>query len=78
MCSGFGFLLFIGGGGDEQRQLQFINCRAAGEKFQLLCPQELVKHTTDPTEKANLKLALDAMKVIFMAMKYLCPWQLKC
>lgn len=25
--------------------------------------QELVKHTTDPVEKANLKLALDAMKV---------------
>ncbi|MBZ3871018.1 Guanine nucleotide exchange factor VAV3 [Sciurus carolinensis] len=24
--------------------------------------EELVKHTTDPTEKANLKLALDAMK----------------
>lgn len=29
----------------------------------MLCPQELVKHTTDPMEKANLKLALDAMKV---------------
>lgn len=27
------------------------------------CQQELVKHTTDPMEKANLKLALDAMKV---------------
>lgn len=25
--------------------------------------QELVKHTPDPVEKANLKLALDAMKV---------------
>ncbi|XP_019357626.1 PREDICTED: guanine nucleotide exchange factor VAV3 [Gavialis gangeticus] len=30
-------------------------------KYHLLL-QELVKHTTDPTEKANLKLALDAMK----------------
>lgn len=27
------------------------------------CSQELVKHTTDSMEKANLKLALDAMKV---------------
>lgn len=27
------------------------------------CQQELVKHTTDTMEKANLKLALDAMKV---------------
>lgn len=34
-----------------------------GERFYLLCPKELVKHTTDPMEKANLKLALDAMKV---------------
>lgn len=38
------------------------------------CQQELVKHTTDPMEKANLKLALDAMKVsipvneVFMSM----------
>ncbi|XP_038600591.1 guanine nucleotide exchange factor VAV3 isoform X1 [Tachyglossus aculeatus] len=30
-------------------------------KYHLLL-QELVKHTTDPVEKANLKLALDAMK----------------
>ncbi|NXP49506.1 VAV3 factor, partial [Heliornis fulica] len=30
-------------------------------KYHLLL-QELVKHTTDPMEKANLKLALDAMK----------------
>uniref|UniRef100_A0A8B9PG85 Vav guanine nucleotide exchange factor 3 n=1 Tax=Apteryx owenii TaxID=8824 RepID=A0A8B9PG85_APTOW len=30
-------------------------------KYHLLL-QELVKHTTDPAEKANLKLALDAMK----------------
>ncbi|XP_075414948.1 guanine nucleotide exchange factor VAV3 [Tenrec ecaudatus] len=30
-------------------------------KYHLLL-QELVKHTTDPTTKANLKLALDAMK----------------
>ncbi|XP_036198171.1 guanine nucleotide exchange factor VAV3 isoform X4 [Myotis myotis] len=30
-------------------------------KYHLLL-QELVKHTADPTEKANLKLALDAMK----------------
>ncbi|XP_073212949.1 guanine nucleotide exchange factor VAV3 isoform X3 [Lepidochelys kempii] len=30
-------------------------------KYHLLL-QELVKHTTDPTEKENLKLALDAMK----------------
>ncbi|XP_078247952.1 guanine nucleotide exchange factor VAV3 isoform X2 [Pogona vitticeps] len=30
-------------------------------KYHLLL-QELVKHTNDPTEKANLKLALDAMK----------------
>ncbi|KAM4641367.1 guanine nucleotide exchange factor VAV3 isoform 2-T2 [Discoglossus pictus] len=30
-------------------------------KYHLLL-QELVKHTTDPTEKANLRLALDAMK----------------
>uniref|UniRef100_A0A4X2LAE2 Vav guanine nucleotide exchange factor 3 n=1 Tax=Vombatus ursinus TaxID=29139 RepID=A0A4X2LAE2_VOMUR len=30
-------------------------------KYHLLL-QELVKHTTDPTEKANLKQALDAMK----------------
>ena len=28
-----------------------------------LCFQELVKHTTDPTDKDNLRTALDAMRV---------------
>lgn len=34
--------------------------------------QELVKHTHDPTEKANLKLALDAMKVSQLPLKLAC------
>ncbi|XP_023577467.1 guanine nucleotide exchange factor VAV3 [Octodon degus] len=43
--------------------LDYISKTKEDVKLKLEClPQELVKHTTDSVEKANLKLALDAMK----------------
>uniref|UniRef100_A0A8C4MVV9 Vav guanine nucleotide exchange factor 3 n=1 Tax=Equus asinus TaxID=9793 RepID=A0A8C4MVV9_EQUAS len=47
---------------DVKLKLECFNGIQFGLLMQRVLKQELVKHTTDPVEKANLKLALDAMK----------------